>query len=385
MLLNILHFLILCYNAIIVSGDCPDSREWRNVRISPGGPLVCARLYGDEKCSGFPLPFGINSSTPDLGTESSSAINFEGNNVTALVRPGCNMFLWEGANFTGRLDKSTNHTWHVDRRHYSSALCNCSVNDVDLLQCELRAKWEDMNFCDFRESNFGVYKDETGLNIVPNKWIFNEITETFFQFSSTPEKYSTAKDKCRKMGSQLANLGTDELKNWTKPLLAHNRRYFINGGSEEVAGCKTPPAIEKLEELLGFTDPKPNGTLAADHTNKNGYNRHVTYITTEPLIDRLIEMTPMDAKKFSDVDNLIAAGGELRKGDIIRIVTGSSEREEDDAQTVIRPIQTKQVKEDRQIQGASGEEKLMLNNLSIRLANEQILKKRRSKITDLFH
>ncbi|KAI1712100.1 haloacid dehalogenase-like hydrolase domain-containing protein [Ditylenchus destructor] len=49
-----------------------------------------------------------------------------------------------------------------------------------------------------------------------------------------------------------------------------------------VAGCKTPPAIEKLEELLGFTEPKLNGTLAADHTNKNGYNRHVTYITTEP-------------------------------------------------------------------------------------------------------
>ncbi|KAI1700829.1 hypothetical protein Ddc_17917 [Ditylenchus destructor] len=307
-------FLLLSCHVLLATSDCPKSQEWRQMEVSPGGALVCARLYGDQKCSGFPLPFGINASSSDLGTASSSAINFERNNVTALVRPGCNMYLWEGAGFTGEHVKSSKYIWNVNRRHYRSALCNCTVGDLELLQCELREKWEVVNICDFRKSDIGGLcsvtlkrsyardedgnvknititknlanlftdkiaeffgeermtsfldidsdnklpllvgatsvikikqrsyvcgqyhlftpevlkryerKDDTGVAIVPqlDKWIYNQLTETYFWFSSAKEGFSTAKEKCKKLGGQLAHLYTVELQNWIKPLFESN-------------------------------------------------------------------------------------------------------------------------------------------------------------------
>ncbi|KAI1712102.1 transthyretin-like family domain-containing protein [Ditylenchus destructor] len=40
-------------------------------------------------------------------------------------------------------------------RYIESPLYNDHYSDVELLQCELREKWEEVNFCDFRESDFG--------------------------------------------------------------------------------------------------------------------------------------------------------------------------------------------------------------------------------------
>ncbi|KAI1712960.1 glycosyl hydrolases family 16 domain-containing protein [Ditylenchus destructor] len=356
MFVTTLAFLLLGYNVIFVISDCPKSQEWRNLKVSPGGPLVCARLYADSKCSGFPLPFGINSSSSDLGTDSSAAIDFERNNVTALVRPGCNMYLWEGVNFTGEHRKSINYTWNINRRHYRSALCNCSVDDLELLQCELREEWELINFCDFRKSDIGglcsvtlkrshigngsddarnltitnnlahlfvdkivesfgeermtsfldvnsndkvahsvfvearsgikikqgeqkkdhstssarkiaitqyyderyfaccygdlyasnqkkitakayqkrqnprVHRDDTGRDIVPkhDAWIYNQITGTYFWFSSVAKKYSEAREKCKEMGADLAHLLTTNVQNWMKPFFdEHHVHKYI--------------------------------------------------------------------------------------------------------------------------------------------------------------
>ncbi|KAI1732425.1 hypothetical protein Ddc_01289 [Ditylenchus destructor] len=40
------------------------------------------------------------------------------------------------------------------------------------------------------------------------------------------------------------------------------------------------------------------------------------------------EMTPMDARAFIDVDNLVPTGEQLQEDDIIALVTGSVENEE---------------------------------------------------------
>ncbi|KAI1702102.1 MULE transposase domain-containing protein [Ditylenchus destructor] len=189
--------------------------------------------------------------------------DFMRNNVTALVRPGCNMFLWEGANFTGRLEKSVNYKWHVDHRHYSSALCNCSVDDVELLQCELREEWEELNSCNFLRSDVGGLcsftlkhsyiedGDGVGRNVTITKNLTNlfadkmigsfgeELMTSFLddnsndklahsiwvgamteiklkQISSVEESYDGAKNICKNANGQLARFYTAELKNWIK-------------------------------------------------------------------------------------------------------------------------------------------------------------------------
>ncbi|KAI1710431.1 hypothetical protein Ddc_13436 [Ditylenchus destructor] len=113
MFIVFLAFLLLSFHAKLGSSNCPESQEWRQME------------------------------------------NFERNNVTVLVRLGCNMYLWQGANYTGEHVKSTNYIWNVDNRHYRSALCNCSVGDLELLQCELREEWDVIKFCDFRKSDNG--------------------------------------------------------------------------------------------------------------------------------------------------------------------------------------------------------------------------------------
>ncbi|KAI1707303.1 lectin c-type domain-containing protein [Ditylenchus destructor] len=155
MLATFLTIILLYCNATPVLSDCPKAQQWMNKTISPGGPLVCAKLYADDKCAGFPLPFGINSSSSDLGTASSSLIDFQVNSVTALVRPGCNMYLWEGANFTGDHHSSASYIWNVGQKHYRSAVCNCSIEDPELLQCEMREKWELLKACNFYTSDTG--------------------------------------------------------------------------------------------------------------------------------------------------------------------------------------------------------------------------------------
>ncbi|KAI1698885.1 hypothetical protein DdX_17643 [Ditylenchus destructor] len=160
-----LGILLLCCNAIFVSSECPKYEEWQNKTISPGGPLVCALLYGDSQCVGFPLTFGINSSSPNLGSDSSPFINFYANNITALVRPGCKMYLWEGTNFTG--------------------------HDPDLLKCEVHDQWKLRKFCDFRESDVGgscsftlehsyiEEKSENETSVVTNVTITETMSDIF--------------------------------------------------------------------------------------------------------------------------------------------------------------------------------------------------------------
>ncbi|KAI1711849.1 hypothetical protein Ddc_12682 [Ditylenchus destructor] len=182
-----LSLVLLCCNAIFASSECPKYEEWQNKTTSPGGPLVCALLYGDSQCVGFPLPFGINISSSDLGSDSSPVINFYTNNITALVRPGCKMYLWEGTNFTGQREHSFAYKWNIEQLKYHSASCECTVDDPDLLKCEVREQWELRKFCDFRESDIGgscsfklkhSYTEQKSNNATKNVLKNVAITET---------------------------------------------------------------------------------------------------------------------------------------------------------------------------------------------------------------
>ncbi|KAI1711851.1 hypothetical protein Ddc_12684 [Ditylenchus destructor] len=186
-----LSLLLLCCNAIFASSECPKYEDWQNKTTSPEGPLVCAMLYGDSSCAGFPLPFGINSSSSNLGSDSSPVINFYTNSITALVRPGCKMYLWEGTNFTGQSDHSFGYKWNIEQLKYRSALCECTIDDPDLLKCEMREQWEQRNFCDLRESDVGgscsftlmhsFIEDESDneTNTVKNVTITDAVAEIF--------------------------------------------------------------------------------------------------------------------------------------------------------------------------------------------------------------
>lgn len=49
-----------------VTSLCPTISDWRNSSVGPGGPLVCAKLYGNTDCTGFPVLFGVNASVSDF-------------------------------------------------------------------------------------------------------------------------------------------------------------------------------------------------------------------------------------------------------------------------------------------------------------------------------
>ncbi|KAI1696973.1 haloacid dehalogenase-like hydrolase domain-containing protein [Ditylenchus destructor] len=49
-----------------------------------------------------------------------------------------------------------------------------------------------------------------------------------------------------------------------------------------VDGCRALPAVEKIEELLGFNVPKLNGFVPSSRVNINGYNKNVTHLNLEP-------------------------------------------------------------------------------------------------------
>lgn len=57
---------VILLRATAASAGCPPIEEWRNATLSAGGPVVCAKLYATENCTGFSYPFGVSSSIPDL-------------------------------------------------------------------------------------------------------------------------------------------------------------------------------------------------------------------------------------------------------------------------------------------------------------------------------
>ncbi|KAI1710702.1 CBR-GUR-5 protein [Ditylenchus destructor] len=65
--------------------------------------------------------------------------------------------------------------------------------------------------------------------VVParEKWIYNQNSNSCFWFSSKKENYSTSKDKCRKIGGQLANLDKVGLTDWIQHPCAEFRRASI--------------------------------------------------------------------------------------------------------------------------------------------------------------
>ncbi|KAH7723822.1 hypothetical protein AAVH_08616 [Aphelenchoides avenae] len=123
MLIHQLLFLsVLCYS----QGSCPKFDEWRTATTSVNGPLVCAKLYNNENCTGFPILFGVNISVGDL-SHTLTVMPLKTSHVSALVRPGCTMHLWKNVNYTGTHSSSTSYSWKIMNPDFMSALCNCST------------------------------------------------------------------------------------------------------------------------------------------------------------------------------------------------------------------------------------------------------------------
>ncbi|KAI1692572.1 putative tigger transposable element-derived protein 6-like [Ditylenchus destructor] len=108
------------------------------------------------------------------------------------------------------------------------------------------------------------------------------------------------------------------------------------------------------------------------------------------------EIIPMNAIEFIDFDEALPTGEQLTDESIIAIVTGSAESEESEEddqegpEAVMEPIQIKDaivgakafLSYLEQNQVASGEEILTVMNLTDRLVDEEIKKRRQSKITE---
>lgn len=62
--------------ALVACGNgCPEITTWRGATTTSDGALVCARIYGDTSCSGFPLQLAINASDTDLNGDLASLVS----------------------------------------------------------------------------------------------------------------------------------------------------------------------------------------------------------------------------------------------------------------------------------------------------------------------
>ncbi|KAH7703440.1 hypothetical protein AAVH_29388 [Aphelenchoides avenae] len=123
--------------------------------MSPGGPLVCAKLYGNANCSGFPLLLGVNSSIPDLRHTLELMDIANGDEVTVLVRPLCHVTFWSDVDFKGENDTSSGYLWSRVIDGVLSADCDCDTNSVELLSCEPKEELEQIQECRYFNSSIG--------------------------------------------------------------------------------------------------------------------------------------------------------------------------------------------------------------------------------------
>lgn len=50
----------------LANAACPKFSEWSDATVDAGGPLVCAKIYSNDNCSGLPTLLGVGAAIPDL-------------------------------------------------------------------------------------------------------------------------------------------------------------------------------------------------------------------------------------------------------------------------------------------------------------------------------
>jgi hypothetical protein len=154
MTLRVTAFWLVAVFVVYASGRCPKFGEWSNGTVTRGGPLICAKLFRENDCLGYPLVISVNSTTFDFHDPSPSMGEA---GLTALLRPGCTLKLWTGQNYTGSLLQSNMETyeWKIGTDSFLSASCDCGTDNVELLTCVAEDIMMPIQVCDFYYSNIG--------------------------------------------------------------------------------------------------------------------------------------------------------------------------------------------------------------------------------------